>query len=169
MAPPKMYRKMSRNNPARTGGMTSSCGVRANCKRVRRAVWAVVVRKLALASEEGAGVMRSVAEVRVRGLGGNRPEHLLDGGEVPGRSGSHREHIAAGQGLELVGRARRDDLAVIDDHDVAGQLIGFLEVLGGEQDIGAAGDEIADRTPQLHAAARVQAGGRLVEQQELGA
>jgi len=58
---------------------------------------------------------------------------------------------------------------VIDDHDVAGQLIGFLEVLGGEQDIGAAGDEIADRTPQLHAAARVQAGGRLVEQQELGA
>src|SRR6266498_2775630 len=65
MAPPKMYRKMSRNNPARTGGMTSSCGVRANCKRVRRAIWAVVVRKLALASEEGAGVMRSVAEVRV--------------------------------------------------------------------------------------------------------
>jgi hypothetical protein len=33
--------------------MTSSCGVRANCRRVRRAVWAVVVRKLALASGRG--------------------------------------------------------------------------------------------------------------------
>jgi hypothetical protein len=50
----------------------------------------------------------------VRGLGGDGPEHLLDGGEVPARSRSHREHIAAGEGLELSGRARRDGPAVVE-------------------------------------------------------
>ena len=59
------------------------------------------------------------------------------------------------------------DAAVVDDHDVARQLVGFLEVLRREQDVGAVGDQVPDRTPQVHAATRIEPGGGLVEQQEL--
>jgi hypothetical protein len=45
-------------------------------------------------------------------------------------------------------------------------MIGLVEVLGREQDISAVGDERADDIPQLEAAARIQSGGRLVEEQQ---
>ena len=35
--------------------------------------------------------------------------------------------------LELVGRAAFDDEPVVDDHDVVGEPVGLVEVLGGEQ------------------------------------
>ena len=49
----------------------------------------------------------------------------------------------------------------------ARQLVRFLEVLRGEQDVGAVGHQVPDRTPQVHAATRIEPGGGLVEQQEL--
>ena len=55
---------------------------------------------------------------------------------------------------------------MVDDDDAAGEVVGLVQVLGGEQHVGATLDEPSDRVPQLDPAARVQPGCRLVEQQE---
>jgi hypothetical protein len=44
--------------------------------------------------------------------------------------------------------------------------VGFVEVLGGQQNRHAARDEVADDLPHRVAAARVQAGRRLVEEDD---
>ena len=49
--------------------------------------------------------------------------------------------LAADLRLELVGRAAGDDLAVVDDRDRVGQLVGLLEVLGRQQERRALADE----------------------------
>src|SRR6185437_8310924 len=69
--------------------------------------------------------------------------------------------------LELVGGALGDDAAVVEHRDAVGEIIGLIQVLGGEEDGDAVGDQPADRLPHVAAAARVQAGGRLVEEQHL--
>ena len=56
---------------------------------------------------------------------------------------------------------------MVEDHDVVGELVGLLEVLGGEQHRHAVGHQAAHDAPQLGAAARVEPGGRLVEEQHL--
>ena len=76
------------------------------------------------------------------------------------------EPLAADLRLELVGRALGDDPAVVDDDDLVGQQVGLLEVLGGQQQRRPARDEALDDLPHLGAAARVQTGGRLVEEQD---
>ena len=58
--------------------------------------------------------------------------------------------------------------AVVEHDDVVGQAVGLFEVLGGEHDRGAVADEVAEHVPQVVAAARVEAGGGLVEEQHLG-
>jgi hypothetical protein len=55
---------------------------------------------------------------------------------------------------------------VVDDRDLGRELVGLLQVLGGEQDGDAVGDQGADHVPDLAPAARVQAGGRLVQAQD---
>ena len=40
--------------------------------------------------------------------------------------------------LELVAGAGRHELAVVDDRDDVGEAVGFVEVLGGEEHVGAA-------------------------------
>ena len=70
--------------------------------------------------------------------------------------------------LELDGGALGDDPAVVDHHDGVGEAVGFLEVLGGQKHGGAVGDELADEGPQVAAAAQVQAGGRLIQEQHRG-
>ncbi len=49
---------------------------------------------------------------------------------------------------------------------VVGEPVGLLQVLGGEQDGRAVGHEVLDHGPQLVAAPGVEAGGRLVEEQD---
>ena len=70
--------------------------------------------------------------------------------------------------LSSAWRAFGNDLAVVDDHDPVGQVVGLFEVLGGEQHVGAVGDELAHSFPEGDAASRVEPGGRLVEQQDAG-
>ena len=70
--------------------------------------------------------------------------------------------------LELAARALGDDLAVVDDRDAVGELVGLVEVLRGEQHGRALGDEHAHDLPHLVAAARIEAGRGLVEEQQLG-
>jgi tetracycline repressor-like protein len=73
--------------------------------------------------------------------------------------------LAADLGLELGGRAGRDHAAGVDHRDAVGEPVGLLQVLRGEQERGAAVHEAAQHVPQLVARARIQAGGRLVEEQ----
>ena len=47
-----------------------------------------------------------------------------------------------------------------------GQLVGLLEVLRGEQERRALADQLADDVPHAEPAARVEAGGRLVEEEQ---
>ena len=103
-----------------------------------------------------------------RRLGGDGGEDLLDRGQIAGRARSDLDHVAPGTVLQLVRGAGVDDTAVVDDDDLAGELVGFLEVLGREQDVDTVGDEVADRLPELAAAPGVEPGGGLVEQQETG-
>jgi len=57
---------------------------------------------------------------------------------------------------------------VVDHHDVAGQLIGLVQVLGGEQHRDAVGDQPADHAPHVSPAPWVQPGRRLVQVQHPG-
>jgi len=56
---------------------------------------------------------------------------------------------------------------VVDDGDASGQLVGLVQVLRGEQYVGARRHQITDDVPQLVAAAGVEAGGGLVEKEQL--
>jgi hypothetical protein len=56
----------------------------------------------------------------------------------------------------------------VDHGDALGELVGFLEVLRGEQHRGALVDELADHVPELVAAREVEAGRRLVEEEHRG-
>jgi hypothetical protein len=67
--------------------------------------------------------------------------------------------------LELRGRAIGDDPALVDDRDAVGQPVRLLEVLGGEQQCAALGDELLDHMPQVAATRRVEPGRRLVEEE----
>ena len=49
--------------------------------------------------------------------------------------------------LELVGLAPGDDQAVVDDHDLVGQALGLVEVLGGQQRRRALAAQLLDELP----------------------
>lgn len=70
--------------------------------------------------------------------------------------------------LELISCALCDQLPVIDHADTVCQLVGFIEVLSGQQNGGSAGDQILDQVPEVDPALRIYTGGRLVEKQDLG-
>ena len=76
--------------------------------------------------------------------------------------------VGADLRLQLGRRAVRDGPAVVEHDDVVGELVGLLEVLRREDDRGAVAHEVAQHVPQVVAAARVEPGGRLVEEQHLG-
>ena len=70
-------------------------------------------------------------------------------------------------GLEGVRRALGDDLAVVDDPEVVGELVGLLEVLGGEKDgHPLVAGEMRDLIPEGGAALDVEARGGLVEEED---
>ena len=70
---------------------------------------------------------------------------------------------------QLVGRAVGDDGAAGQDQDAVGQLLGLVEVVRGQQDrgvvhVGQSVHQVVELAPRLG----VEAGGRLVEEQQLG-
>jgi hypothetical protein len=78
-------------------------------------------------------------------------------------------HLGGGRGGagELVGRAVGDDAPAREDEDPLGQLLGLVEVVGGEQDRGAVEvGEPVDELVELPARVRVEPGGRLVQEQQ---
>ena len=94
-------------------------------------------------------------------------EHPLGLGSLLGIEQPHVQRARADRCLELAGRALGDHLAVVDHGDPVGELVGLVEVLRAEQDRGALADERADDVPDLVARARVEPGGRLVEEHQL--
>ena len=70
--------------------------------------------------------------------------------------------------FELIGGSLGNQLPLIENCDPVGELVRFLQVLRGEQDRHTAGHEVADDLPHRVAAARVQAGGWLIEENDAG-
>src|SRR5690606_12395617 len=66
------------------------------------------------------------------------------------------------------GRAVGDGATVVDDHDVVGELVGLLQVLGGQQQRRAFPDQYGDDLPHRQAATGVQTGGGLIQEKHLG-
>src|SRR5207244_473065 len=54
----------------------------------------------------------------------------------------------------------------IEHRDAVGEVVRLIQVLRGEQDCDATGREVADNLPHGVTTARVQAGGRLVEEDD---
>ncbi len=69
---------------------------------------------------------------------------------------------------ELVGRVEGDHAAPVDDTHHVSQGLGLLQVVGGEQDRGAFFPQRLDQGPELTSGLGVEAGGRFVEEQQLG-
>ena len=102
-------------------------------------------------------------------------EHAVDAVRARGSAASASPSMRATMtsvpiaALELGGRALGDEAAGVDDADAVGELVGLLEVLRGEED---GHPELVVEPPHLlpHAGAadRVEAGGRLVEEQHVG-
>ena len=55
---------------------------------------------------------------------------------------------------------------MVDDREPVAELVGLLHVVRGEQDRLPVGVQLAEDLPQRDAALRVEAGGRLVEEQD---
>ena len=116
------------------------------------------------------GVERHVHPPRLgrrRGLGARDLPDDLPGEFLIGVLGQlHLQRRVADRGFQLIGRALGDLAAPVDHRDPPGELIRLVQVLGGEQDRAALGDQAADGVPHLPAGARVQARGRLVQKDQ---
>ena len=70
--------------------------------------------------------------------------------------------------LSAAGRVEREQPAVVDDREPVAELVGLLHVVRGEEDRLAVAVQLAEDVPERDAALRVEAGGRLVEEQDRG-
>src|SRR5665213_2597746 len=81
-------------------------------------------------------------------------------------AGPKLDAIGACLALQLAGCAFGDHSALVDDHDACRELVGLIEVLGGEHNVGTCCPEHSDRIPELDPASRVEPRRRLVEKEE---
>ena len=80
------------------------------------------------------------------------------------------DQVAGELGLERRGGVVGDDAAVVDHHDPLGERVGLVEVVRGEHDRRAVlGAQAQDVLLQVGPALRVEAGRRLVEEEQLAA
>ena len=78
------------------------------------------------------------------------------------------DDVAGDLAFELGRRARGDDLAVVHDGDAVAERVRLVQVVRGDEDGHALGAQPAHLVPHVRAALRVEAGGRLVEEDHLG-
>src|SRR5262249_30450684 len=115
---------------------------RPDASLVRHSEHQLVVVACALGQRSGGRVERG---------GVTEAQHYVRSGDAP---------------FELLWRALGDDVAAVEHGDAVGELVGLLQVLRGQQDGDALCDEVADELPHGLAAARVEAGGGLVEEDQ---
>src|SRR5579863_7031247 len=70
--------------------------------------------------------------------------------------------------FKLIGGPLGNQLPLIENRDPASELVRLIQVLRGEQDRDTAGYKLADDLPHGVAAARIQAGGWLIEENDAG-
>ena len=120
--------------------------------------WVVIVDSFP--ADDGVGRRSSVASSPV----------VADEGEedvLEGRLLLDVLDLGGGQQLLQLGEgAVLDDRALVQDRDPVGELLGLVEVLGGQQHGRAALGELLHRLPHLDARLRVEPGGRLVEEDD---
>ena len=103
---------------------------------------------------------------RVRGRADDPADDVDGRGEI-GRLGERDLQGALSDTVfELVGIAGGDDGTAVDDDQRVGQLIGLVEILGGQQHRGALRDQVAHGRPHLGAGGRIETGGGFVEEQQ---
>ncbi|AAW73634.1 phenol hydroxylase [Xanthomonas oryzae pv. oryzae KACC 10331] len=73
-------------------------------------------------------------------------------------------HIEFGQ--QFAHRPMGDDLAVVDDGQVAAQVLGFFQVMRGQDDGGAGGVDVLEHAPHVAADFDVHTGGGFVQDQQ---
>src|SRR5581483_8055214 len=78
------------------------------------------------------------------------------------------DRVGAEGTLEAGRRVERQDPAVVHDRHPVAELVRLLHVVGGEEDRLPGGMELGQDLPQRQAALGVEAGGRLVEEQDAG-
>src|SRR5665647_1721818 len=109
--------------------------------------------------------------VTVRGTGTRLAQDVMAALAVERRGAGHGDRDAAlrgdradqsGDGVE------GDDAAVVDDRDPVAEPLGLLHEVRGEHDGRAAVADLPDDVPDRQAGLRVQPGGQLVEEDELG-
>ncbi len=76
--------------------------------------------------------------------------------------------VGADRPLQRVGGVEREQPAVVDDRDPLAELVGLFHVVRREHDRLAPPVQLADHVPQREPALRIEAGGRLVEEQHVG-
>ena len=108
----------------------------------------------------------------VRGGHARTHHHFLVQGALG--LGHHRDEGVveiglAGLGEQLLQRARGDDLAVVHRHQPV-EALGFVHVRGGDHHahLRPARADRVDEVPELAARQRIDAGGRLVEDEQVG-
>ena len=85
-------------------------------------------------------------------------------------AGELEADVAAGDpALELAGGALGHEPPAVEYRDPVRELVRLVQVLRGEEDRDSAGHEVPDDLPHRAAAARVEPGGRLVEEDQAGA
>src|SRR6266545_3266423 len=89
-----------------------------------------------------------------------------EGGAVGEPEADHR--LGDVPAAERLRAALRHDPAGGDDRDPVGEVLGLVHVVGGEQDGLAEVPEAVDQLPGVAAGRRVEAGGRLVQEQQVG-
>ena len=86
-----------------------------------------------------------------------------------GTAPSRRKRISTpGDGAERAGRALGDDQAVAQHDHAIGERRRLVQVVRGQEHGRAGRGELADRLPRAAARLGIEAGGRLVEEEQLG-
>jgi len=82
--------------------------------------------------------------------------------------GERRPHGSAAVSGQRTGRAERDHPPAVDDRDPVAERLGLLHEVGHQHDGGAAISDPANQVPRGAARGRVETGGQLVEEDDLG-
>ena len=99
-----------------------------------------------------------------------KPRQLL--GQTGGRR-AHRQReidhvLGAEGGDQLAGRTQRDHLAMIEDRYAVAEALGFVHVVGGEENGVPRPAEALDHFPQLASRLGIEPRRRLIEEEQLG-